>query len=246
MRVDAADTCDLADPPLNLDVGALPYRRGMRRGYVEAHLPLKDSFRAAVEWLEGKPTLIAPSTGVIETAGWLESAGIPLGTTSNRHSRFGARPRGAIMAWCLHLDEILDLESHDEVDSIVVVRAHATHAPWVTAHAVDHVAGETIERVSEASPAIKAMVEGLSLLPVLNQGLTDSRERAMVVQALTFMHARGHKLVPEQLVVEAIRNDWPRQSPLQLADLARSISQGRRLRFQTRLRTELLEEWASL
>lgn len=90
------------------------------------------------------------------------------------------------------------------------------------------------------------MIEGISLLPVLNQGLSDSRERAMAVQALTFMHMRGHTLVPAQLVVEAIRNEWPRQSPLELADLARSIDQGKRLRFQERLRPEVLEEWANL
>lgn len=94
--------------------------------------------------------------------------------------------------------------------------------------------------------AIKAMVEGISLLSVLNQGLSDSRERAMAAQALTFMHTRGHKLVPAELVVEAIRNEWPRQSPLELADLARSINQGKRLRFQKRLRPDVLVEWASL
>jgi len=218
----------------------------MRRGYVEAHVSLRESFQAAVRWLGERPTLIAPSTSAVEASGWLESVGIPIGTTSNRHSRFGARPQGAVIAWCLNLDEILDIESRQEVDYLVVVRAHASHAPWITAHAAEYLAGEVIEPVGEASAAIKAMVEGISLLPVLNQGLSDSRERAMAVQALTFMHMRGHELVPVQLVVEAIRNEWPRQSPLELADLARSINQGKRLRFQNRLRPEVLEEWAGL
>lgn len=218
----------------------------MRRGYVEAHVSLRESFQVAAGWLGAHPTLIAPSTRAIEASRWLESAGISLGTTSNRHSRFVARPRGAVIAWCLDLDEILDLESHDEVASVAVVRAHTSHAPWVTAHGADQLAGETIEPVSEASAAIKTMVEGISFLPVLNQGLTDSRERAMAVQALTFMHARGHQLVPEQLIVETIRNGWPRRSPLEFAELARSISNGKRLRFQTRLRPEILAEWASL
>jgi hypothetical protein len=218
----------------------------MRRGYVEARVSLRESFQAAVRWLGERPTLIAPSTSAVEASGWLESVGIPIGTTSHRHSRFGATPQGAVIAWCLHLDEILDIESRERVDHLVVVRAHASHAPWITAHAAEHLAGATIEPVGEASIAIKAMVEGISLLPVLNQGLSDSRERAMAVQALTFMHMRGHELVPAQLVVEAIRNEWPRQSPLELADLARSINQGKRLRFQNRLRPEVLEEWASL
>jgi len=146
----------------------------------------------------------------------------------------------------LHLDEVLDVESRGQADRLVVVRALASHAPWITAHVAEHLAEETIEPIGEASAAIKTMVEGISLLPVLNQGLSDSRERAMAVQALTFMHMRGHRLVPEQLIVEAIRNEWPGQSPLQLADLARSINRGKRLQLQHRLRQEVLEEWASL
>lgn len=218
----------------------------MLRGYVEAHVSLRESFRLAVGWLGGSPTLIAPSTSAVEASDWLESVGIPIGTTSHRHSRFGATPQGAVIAWCLHLDEILDVESRRQVDHLVVVRADSSHAPWISARLAEHLGGKVIEPVVEASTAIKAMVKGISLLPVLNQGLSDSRERAMAVQALTFMHTRGHKLVPEQLVVEAIRHDWPRQSPLELADLARSINQGKRLRFSKRLRAELLDEWASL
>src|SRR5680860_383300 len=110
----------------------------MRRGYVEAHVSLRESFQAAVRWLGERPTLIAPSTSAVEASGWLESVGIPIGTTSNRHSRFGARPQGAVIAWCLNLDEILDIESRQEVDYLVVVRAHASHAPWITAHAAEY------------------------------------------------------------------------------------------------------------
>ena len=75
------------------------------------------------------------------------------------------------------------------------------------------------------------MVGGISLLPVLSQGLVDSRERSMAVQALTYMRDHGHALVPEQLAVEAIRNEWPGTSPLELADLAKQLNAGRRLRY---------------
>jgi hypothetical protein len=37
----------------------------------------------------------------------------------------------------------------------------------------------------------------------------------------------GHQLEPLQLVTEAIRNDWPRESPLELADLARQMTAGK-------------------
>jgi len=99
--------------------------------------------------------------------------------------------------------------------------------------------------VPEASPAIKAMVDGISLLPVLNQGLIDSRERSMAVQALTYLRNHGHTLVPEQLAVEAIRRGWPGTSPLELANLAKQLNAGKRLRYGQRLNTSVLEEWAS-
>ncbi len=90
------------------------------------------------------------------------------------------------------------------------------------------------------------MVEGISLLPVLNQGLTDSRERFMAVQALTFMRAHGHELDPKQLIVEALRQGWPGVSPLEFAGLARDLNRGKRLRFQNRLDIRALQRWSSV
>ena len=89
------------------------------------------------------------------------------------------------------------------------------------------------------------MVDGISLLPVLNQGLIDSRERSMAVQALTYMRGHGNTPVPDQLAVEAIRHGWPGTSPLELADLAKQLNTGKRLRYEQRLNTSVLGEWAS-
>lgn len=219
--------------------------RRIRRAYVEAHSSLAESFQLARRWAgSGSVTLIAPSTSAVTASPWLEHAGVPIGTSGNRHSRFTARPRGTVIAWCLHLDEILDIEHGRNVDAIVVVRAFDQHAPWITAHSAEHLGGEVVPAVPEATPAIKAMVEGISLLPVLNQGLSDSRERSMAVQALTYFHRHGHRLVGPQLITEALRNGWPRQSPLKLAQLANEISAGKRLRFQRRLIQEVVAEWA--
>jgi len=218
----------------------------MRRAYIEAHVPLNEALAAARKWADGEAlTLIAPSTRAVEAQPWLESAGVAIGTTSNRHSRFSARPHGAVIGWCLNLEEVLEIESRSSVTGIVAVQVHASHAPWITAHDVERLAGSDIARVAEASKAIKAMVEGISLLPVLNQGLTDSRERSMAVQALIFMRARGHELDPKQLIVEAIRRGWPGASPLELADVARDLNRGKRLRFQNRLDIRALESWSS-
>lgn len=220
--------------------------RRMHRAYVEVHCPLAESFKLARRWAgSGTTTLIAPSTSAVTASPWLEDTGVPIGTSGNRHSRFTARPRGTVIAWCLHLDEILDLEHGRDVDAMVLVRAFDQHAPWVTVHSAEHLGGEVVPAVPEASPAIKAMVEGISLLPVLNQGLSDSRERSMAVQALTYFHRHGHHLDGAQLVTEALRNGWPRQSPLELARLAKEITAGAQLRYQQRLVPEVLAEWAA-
>jgi hypothetical protein len=150
-----------------------------------------------------------------------------------------------VIAWCLNLDEILDLERHSELNGLVAVRGHKNHAPWITAHDAELLGGEPVPHVPEATAAIKAMVHGISLLPVLNQGLIDSRERSMAVQALTYMRLRGHKLIPDQLVVEAIRRAWPGTSPLALADLAGQLNAGKRLRFEERINRATLAEWAA-
>jgi hypothetical protein len=78
--------------------------RTMHRRYIEAHYPLADSFHLARRWAGSMSmTLIAPSTSAVEASPWLERAGIPIGTVGSRHSRFNARPRGIVIAWCLDL-----------------------------------------------------------------------------------------------------------------------------------------------
>ena len=99
----------------------------MRRSYIDNHCSLIDSFKLAQRWAGGAPTsLTASSTSAVEASPWLEGAGVPIGTVGNRRSRFSARPRGIIIAWCLHLDELLDLEGHNglfTVGGVAVVGA---------------------------------------------------------------------------------------------------------------------------
>jgi hypothetical protein len=217
----------------------------MRRGYIEAHCPLRDAFVIARRWAgDERTTILAPSTSAAEAEPVLERAGIPIGTVGHRHSRFTARPRGIVIGWCLNLDEVLGIERHDDPAGIVLVRAHDQHAPWITAGRAEHVGGEVVAPVEEASAAIKAMVNGISMLAVLNQGLIDSRERSAAVQALTYFHQHGHRLDPRQLTTEALRNGWPDDSPIRFADLARDINAGKRLRYEQRLRREVVEQWS--
>jgi hypothetical protein len=220
----------------------------MRRAYISPHVDLRDSFRLARTWAgnDSAITIIGPSTSAIEASPWLEQTGWPIGTTGNRHSRYTAQARtGVVIAWCLRLDEILDLERRSELSGIAAVRGSKGHAPWITAHHVELLGGEPVSPVLEASAPIKAMVEGISLLPVLNQGLIDSRERSMAVQALAYMRDHGHPLVPNQLAVEAIRHGWPGTSPLELADLARQLNAGKHLRYGQRLNPAALAQWAA-
>lgn len=58
------------------------------------------------------------------------------------------------------------------------------------------------------------------------------------------MRVWGHSLVPTQLPVEAIRNEWPGTSSLELAELAKQLNAGKGLRYQERLSTRVHEEWA--
>lgn len=217
----------------------------MRRSYVEAHCSLGNAFTIARRWAGGASTsLLAPSTAAVEASSWLEGSGVPIGTVGNRHSRFNARAHGVVIAWCLHLDELLDLENRNDLDGTVLVRAGDQHAPWITAHRAEHLGGEAVPAVEEASRAIKATVEGLSMIAVLNQGLVDSRERSAAVQAFTYLRDHGHKLDPDQLATEALRRGWLRQSPLELAHIARDLNAGKRPRFQQRLNPEALARWA--
>jgi hypothetical protein len=220
----------------------------MRRAYTSPHVDLRESFRLAKAWAgsESNITIVGPSTSAIEASPWLAQTGLPIGTTSNRHSRYTAQARtGIVIAWCLHVDEILDLERRSELSGLAAVRGHTNHAPWITAHDAEFLGGEPVPRVPEASAGIRAMVDGISLLPVLNQGLIDSRERSMAVQALTYMRDHGHALIPDQLAVEAIRHRWPGTSPLELADLAKQLNAGKRLRYGQPLSTSVLTKWAS-
>ncbi len=146
-----------------------PTVRVMCRAYIEAHVPLNEALAAARKWADGEAlTLIAPSTRAVEAQPWLDSAGVAIGTTSIRHSRFSARPHGTVIGWCLNLKEVLEVESRSSVIGIVAVQAQASHAPWITAHDVERLAGSDIARVAEASKAIKAMVEGIGTVALLD------------------------------------------------------------------------------
>ncbi len=217
----------------------------MRRSYIEAHCSLRDAFTIAARWGgEASVSLLAPSTRSVEQSPWLERSGVPIGTVGNRHSRFAARPHGIVIAWCLRMDELLDLEGRHSLDGVALVHASAQHAPWITAHEAEHIGGNPVAAVGEASAAITATLEGLSVPAILNQGLVDSRERSAAVQALTYLRRHGHQIDPDQLATEALRQDWPRQSPLDLARIARDLNAGKTLRFQQRLNAAALARWA--
>lgn len=106
-------------------VGSRPYCSSHAScACIEAHVPLSEAFAAARRWADGEAaTLIAPSTGAVEAQPWLEMAGVEIGTSSNRHSRFSARPLGAVIGWCLNLEEVLEIESRSSVSSFVAVQA---------------------------------------------------------------------------------------------------------------------------
>jgi hypothetical protein len=141
----------------------------MRRAYIDPHVDLPESFRLARIWAGtvGPVSVVGPSTSAIDASPWLAKTGLPIDVTSNRGSRYSARPGvGTVIGWCLGLDDILRLERRAELDGLVVVRGYKEHAPWITAHEVGLLGGEPVEPVPEATGPIKAMVDGLSVLPI--------------------------------------------------------------------------------
>lgn len=217
----------------------------MRRAYIGSQVPLDVAYREARRWAETVDCIIAPSTAVIERSPWLERSGVPLGVASNRHTRFTTRPRGLVVAWGLNLDEVLELEHRNRLSGVVAVQAAPSLQPWATAHKAEPIAGEPLVPVPDATPAIKALVLGITSIAVSNQGLVDKRERSEAIQALTYFFTHGHQLDPTQLALEAIRNDWPGQAPIELAQIAREINAGKQLRYSDRIGSELLAEWAN-
>ncbi len=232
----------------------------MRRAYIGPGLDLRQSFILARTWagLQETVTLMAPSTGAVEASPWLERAGLPIGLTGHRRSRFRGRPAGIVIAWCLGLEDLLDLdcsssadeamparslESADAVSGVVVVRATGRLAPWATARHARHLGGEPLSPTPEASAAEKAAVAQLTGMAVLDHGLTDSRERAAAVQALAFLRDNGVLLSPEALCVEALRNGWPRRAGIDLAEIARGLNAGTRMRHDSRLSMAAMRTW---
>lgn len=218
----------------------------MQPAYIHVTVPLSDAFALTLPWLNGRaPTLIAPSTRSIEETPQLERAGIRLGTTGHRHSRFTAKPEGAVIAWCLSLKEILEIESQALVEGIACVQGTAEHSPWITARKAVCLGGTPIPQIPEANTAVKNTIGGISGLAIQNQGLVDARERSEVVQALQHLREHGHTLEPQQLIVEALRQGWPGTSPLELAKIAADLNAGRRLQTGVRIRPATLQQWTS-
>lgn len=218
----------------------------MRYGYVEAHVGLVEAFKMARRWIGNEPAMVlGPSTSALGESSWLLQTGVPLGVTGNRRSQFAARPSGVVIGWCLNLREILDVEDEQRVSGLVAIRAHKSHSPWTSARAAERLGGEAIEPISEAADAVKRTVQGISSIAVLNQGLADPRERSAAVQAMTYLRQHGYQLDPQQLIVEALRNDWPRQAPIRLAEIAKDLNSGKRLRYTNRVSIEALAEWCA-
>lgn len=209
------------------------------------HVDLRESFRIAHSWAGSSTpvTIMGPSTSALAESRWLTKTGLPIGTTSNRGSRFTAHPRsGTVIAWCLNVEEVLELERRADLDGLVVVYAHAAHAPWITAHNAEFLSGEPVPPIPDAPSIVAAAVDLITNIAVLNQGLIDSRERSGAVQVLTHLRAHGHRLNHDQVVVEAIRQGWPGASPLELADITKKVNAGKQLRFSRRINSDALAE----
>lgn len=223
----------------------------MRRAYVEAQAPLRRAVESALHWAAENATIHVPSSSAVQENKWIEGLGIPI-TSSSAKSRWHGSPRGIVIGFCLNPSEVLEAERNAGVEGIVVVQAHGpvkyvesalSHAPWITAFDVEHLDGEEIGRILEASPPLKVAVDGLSGIAVVNQGLLDNRERWGVVQTFTYFRDHGVTLEPDGLMVEALRNGWGGTGPEDLRKIAVDLNAGKSLRFEKRINMERLQQW---
>ncbi|GAA3510432.1 hypothetical protein [Georgenia daeguensis] len=224
----------------------------MRRAYIEAHVDLERSLALAVKWAGRRASLHVPSTRSVHAFPLLAQLGLSI-TSPSAKSKYYGPPRGMVIAWCLGVEHMINIEQSHAIDGVVVVRAHgaiefaegaANHAPWVTAYDVERLAGEVIRHVPEAPAPVKAAMKGTTGLAVPNQGLIDNRDRAPVVHALTHLRDHGVRLDPDEVMVEALRNGWGGDGPVEVREIVRDLNRGRRLRYDTdRILPERLQEW---
>lgn len=226
----------------------------MDRAYVQERTPLADAVSLAVDWAGGDDVVVqVPNSRCLLENPWLEKAFRDNIVCASRKSKYYGKPSGGVViALDLPVDEILGIERVAGIDAIVAVRAHGPvanvqvpdHSPWVTAFDVEHLGGDVITAVPDASAAIQAAVRGLTK-PQHSDDSLDTRERHAAVQALTYFRSHGIALEPDPLVVEALRNGWL-ESSLELRQIAIDLNDGKNLKFQSRLQSEVLRAWASV
>lgn len=110
----------------------------VRRAYIESHVPLREAVNLAKVWAGQNAVIHAPDTGAVDANEWLTRLGLRITAVSTK-SRFHGSPRGSVIAFCLNVSEVLEVERTAGVESIAVVRAHGpiAHSPTVASHAAN-------------------------------------------------------------------------------------------------------------
>lgn len=202
-----------------------------RRAYIETRVPLRQAVRAALEWSRNHAVIHVATAEIVYKNGWIRELALPI-TSPCSHSRFHGSPRGAVIGCGLNLQEVLQVETNPHVGSIVVVQAHApeeqdshtpSHVAWISAFDVEHLGGNAIAHMPEASPPVKAAVARISG-GASGQSEIDRTVPYRSVQALTGLRERGIPFTPDEIMVEALRNGWNGESAEALRRIATELS----------------------
>lgn len=202
-----------------------------RRAYIETRVPLRQAVRAALEWSRNHAVIHVGTAEIVDENRWIRELALPI-TSPCSQSRFHGSPRGAVIGCGLNVQEVLQVETNPHVGSIVVVQAHAplehdsdtpSHAVWISAFDVEHLGGDAIAHLPEASTSVKAAVARISGGPG-GQGEIDQMVPYRSVQALTGLLEQGIAFTPDGIMVEALRNGWNVERAEALRRIAAELS----------------------
>lgn len=225
------------------------------RAVTAASGPDRTAVQLAVEWLRrtaddvgGRPLVYGPDRRGLRE--WPILTGLDGWAVVATWRSFGTWSGGPVLAAWPNAEHLAEIADDPRTRALCVVPwLDAEVAPWVQAYSP--VTLPTTLALAEVEPAIipdPVAVEGLRTLTDLVNVTSlhaSAGDRPRAVEVLRTLHGGGHVVDPEGARTWAMAHGWSARAAGQLADLARQIASGKRLRTGRPLvlREGILETW---